>query len=221
MKEFIKKIIVHATGYQLMPVGTLALDVRQIKNIPYYFSMFSKIEGIPGNIVECGVGKGRTFLYFSHLIREEGSDRMLWGFDSFEGFPEPTQADMSKRNPRKGEWSGVSPLNIQQLLRTAGVTEEFVSKKIRLVKGYVEETLQQYDGRPIALLHIDLDLYEGYRVTLERLVPCVSKGGIVMLDEYNKENWPGATKAVNEFLAGTLWSLQHDEYLDKYYFVKT
>jgi hypothetical protein len=213
MKQLIKKAL-NITGYQAFPKGTLAIDNRQIKNIIYIGDMYGKIKGIPGAIVECGVGKGRTFLYFSSLASKDG--RTIWGFDSFEGFPEPTKEDASKRNPKKGEWAYETLDSIRNILKVAGVQAD-----VKLVKGFVEDTLGQYDKSPIALLHIDLDLYSAYKVTLNELVKFVSKGGIVMFDEYGAENWPGATKAVDEYMKDKSWKLEKHSEMGKYYFVKS
>ena len=220
MKAILRQVF-KIFGYSIVPNGTLAIDVRQLRNIPYYHSLMQMIKDVPGSVVECGVGKGRTFLYFSHLINDENIGRKLWGFDSFEGFPQPTVEDMSPRNPKKGEWSGVSQEDIKCILRSAGLPQKFIDTNIVLVKGYVEETLQKYDGQPIALLHIDLDLYSGYKHVLDTLVGFVAEGGMVVFDEYGERNWPGATQAVDEFLSAYSWTLETHPFSGKRYFIKT
>ena len=54
------------------------------------------------------------------------------------------------------------------------------------------------------MLYLDLDIYASYKAALEGLWDKVAPGGIVAFDEYNKPmdqaKWPGATKAINEFL---------------------
>lgn len=220
MLKTVLRSLVSTLGYTLLPAGTLPVNVRQIKNINYMHDMFSGVRHIEGSIVECGVGRGRTFLYLNTYAWLEGTGRKVWGFDSFEGFPEPTQADASVRAPKKGEWAGTSPQDIQVILRNAGIPEEYIQKNVHLVKGFVETTLAQYDQAPIALLHIDLDLYEAYKTSLETLVPFVADGGLVLFDEYGHERWPGATKAVDEYLKDKPWSLQKHVESGKYYFSK-
>lgn len=218
MKSLLKKIL-RSMGYKIVPQWSIVTDARQMKNLLYCADLYKLAENVSGNVVECGVGRGRTFLYFSYLLSRGGKGRDLWGFDSFEGFPEPTAEDASARNPKKGEWSGVSPENILSVLRVAGIPEDFILHRVHLVKGFVEDTLRQYDRTPIALLHIDLDLYQAYTVTLEMLVPFVAKGGVVLFDEYGVTRWPGATKAVDEFLQKHPYLLrQHPS--GKFYFIK-
>lgn len=196
------------------------MDIRQMNNFSYYTRMYQRIADIEGSIVECGVGRGRSFLFFCYLALRENKRRTLWGFDSFEGFPEPVKEDSSPRNPKKGEWSGFSPDTMRAILRTAGFSAEWISSYVKLVKGYFEATLNQYDGKSIALLHIDSDLYESYKQPLEELFSKVSPGGLVLFDEYNRPNWPGAKKAVDEFFANTHYRIQHDTESDKYFVIK-
>ena len=89
---------------------------------------------------------------------------------------------------------------IKQVLRDGWLPEDVIRNRIRLVKGWFDEPLPRYDGR-IALLHLDCDLYDSYRLALETLYDKVQPGGVVMFDEYNETRWPGATKAIDEFFA--------------------
>ncbi len=220
MKSAIKKALKRA-GYLLSPRHTIAMDVRQMRHFRCLGDLYALIQDVPGDIVECGVGRGRSFLQFAHLMSEEERIRTLWGFDSFEGFPSPGKEDESVRNPKKGEWSGTAPEDILGVLRTAGIDRDFIENQVRLVPGFFEASLGQYTGDPIAFLHIDADLYESYRDVLQAFVPYVSTGGVVLFDEYGHEKWPGATKAVDEFLQGTPWRLTHHQVGDRWYFVKT
>lgn len=220
MKKLMKKLI-SRSGYTLMPAGTIPMDVRQMRTLLGLAALYTRVRSVPGAVVECGVGRGRTFLYFAYLIHAEGGTRELWGFDSFEGFPEPTDADQSARAPKAGEWSGISPGDIQTILKTAGISSDFIAKSVHLIPGFFEKSLARYSNQPIAFLHIDADLYDSYREVLAALVPFVSSGGIVLFDEYGEKAWPGATKAVDEFLSGKPWKLERLERSGKYYFVKS
>jgi O-methyltransferase len=46
-----------------------------------------------------------------------------------------------------------------------------------LSKGFFCDSLKNHPKRPIALLHIDCDLYQSYKDTLDNLYELVSKGG--------------------------------------------
>lgn len=219
MKYLIKKIL-RLFGFKLVPFRSIVMDARQIGNVLYYNDIYQRINSIEGNIVECGVGLGRSIFCFAYLAQKEGLNRRIFGFDSFEGFPEPSGQDRSRRSPKKGEWSGNSEVDIKDVLRLGGIHPEFIKNNILLVKGFVEDTLPQYTGGAIALLHIDLDLYSGYKVSLEHLVDHMPSGGIVLFDEYGTKQWPGATKAVDEFIKKRGLHLQKHPLSGKYFFVK-
>jgi hypothetical protein len=47
---------------------------------------------------------------------------------------------------------------------------------------------------------MDCDLYDPTRVTLQTFWPRLSRGGVILFDEYSIKEWPGETKAVDELL---------------------
>ncbi len=218
MKLALKKLI-GFFGYGLFPLGTIPMDTRRIQALIGLTEAYKLVADIPGTIVECGVGKGRTFLFFTHLASRESRGRTVWGFDSFGGFPEPAPEDDSARKPRKGEWSGTSPDDILRILHIAGVSPDFIRTNVKLVPGFFDKSLAGYDRSPIALLHIDADLYQSYRDVFRVLEPLVVPGGVILFDEYNEDRWPGASKAVDEYLAQTGKTLRTTS-SGKYYVIK-
>jgi len=97
---------------------------------------------------------------------------------------------------------------------------QFVRKRTSLVAGYFEASLAGYDGSPIALLHVDVDLYESYSTLLEALYGFVAPGGAVLFDEYRDPAWPGAEHAVDEFFGEAAGRIQRDEVTGKHYLIK-
>ena len=73
-----------------------------------------------------------------------------------------------------------------------------------LIPGDILETAPQWVAQnpelKIALLHVDVDVYEPTKASLENLFDRVVAGGIVILDDYGTV--AGATRAIDEFLAG-------------------
>lgn len=155
----------------------ITLNIRQAGVLTYLYRLFGVINNIEGSIVECGVGKGQSFLYLNFHAFWEKKNRMVWGLDSFEGFPEPAEEDAGPRNPQKGEWSDTSERDMWRLLRDSGLPDDWLRSNVRIVKGFFEKSLSEYRGGPIAFLHIDADLYESYREALTVLYPLVVRGG--------------------------------------------
>lgn len=78
---------------------------------------------------------------------------------------------------------------------------DLLNEKVKFIKGPVEETLEIPQNIPekISILRLDTDLYSSTKKELECLYPRLSRGGIMMIDDYGY--WEGATKAVKEYFA--------------------
>lgn len=204
---------------ELAPVT--ALDSINAARFLYFQNLMNRTRGVAGDIVECGVGMGRSFLCMSLLVKITQDARNLWGFDSFEGFPEPSQSDESPRQPRRGEYAVTLDSVHAMLARHLG-DDQFVRSRVTFVKGFFDTTLSQYPHKSISLLNLDVDLYDSYKVCLEKLYPLLSAGGIVTFDEYVREGaaFPGAVKAINEFFRDKGVSFERDPSYGKYFIVK-
>lgn len=157
--------------------GNVEVRYLYVAKLLYLRRMFGLVEGVDGDVVECGLAQGKSFLMFAFLIKDEMKGRKLWGFDSFEGFPEPSKNDASIRGSRRGDFGDTSVLAIQELLRRSELDRQFVKTQVTIVKGFLADSLPKYRGPRIALLHLDVDLYESYVTALKELYPRVTRGG--------------------------------------------
>ena len=68
-----------------------------------------------------------------------------------------------------------------------------------MIKGKVENSLIIKKNLPkkICLLRLDTDFYKSTKAELNNLFKLVSKGGVIIFDDYS--NWLGAKKAIDEF----------------------
>jgi hypothetical protein len=193
----------------------------------YYNGYIEKIAGfqtilrtadeaaISGDVVECGVGRGLTLYMLGHFLSRASSPRRLYGFDSFEGFPEPTSADESPRRPTRGDlWSDTSMAHVRDHFLRGGLDSYFYNR-VQLVPGFFSNTLpRSSEPVTIAMLNLDVDLYESYRDCLRFLGPRVR--GAIVYDEYLSPKWPGATQAVNEALPALNHLLFYSPPMDRY-----
>lgn len=163
----------------------------------YFLNLLERVTDIPGDIVECGVSIGHGALLFLLLSEYVGVERTYHGFDSFTGFPEPIDEDEVTPITGKGFWAN-PPETVLRVLRDGRIPEDTIRNRVRLSKGLFDVTLPRYSGQ-IALLHLDCDLYESYKSSLEHLYDKVMPGGVIMFDEYDDKRWPGARKAIDEF----------------------
>ena len=224
--------ILHFFGHEVRwindpkPSFLTRADMGEISLLLYFKRLMDQVNSIDGDIVECGVGKGRTFLYLSVLTVLDAKDRQIWGFDSFEGFPQPTEEDASSRNAQKGELKNITikEEDIPIMLQEAGFPANFFEKRVHIIKGFFEESMSRFTGEHIAFLHLDVDLYQSYKQTLEYFWPKIPVGGVVLFDEYKQsgveERFPGAAKAIDQFLGLRKRLIQYDPNANRYYMVK-
>lgn len=202
----------------------LPVTMRHWKQVCYFHDLFRTIGSVKGDVVECGVGRGRSFTNLAFFCSNaEFGPRRLFGYDSFRGFPEPHEKDNAGgRNAKAGEWAYLEPTDLLNILKSANVPEEFIKQNITLVPGFVKDTLPNHRS-DIALLHIDLDLYEAYMDTLRNMYDAVVPGGVIAFDEYRNKTWPGATDAIHEFFDARRLDrndIRHHPIGDRWYFVK-
>ena len=62
-------------------------------------------------------------------------------------------------------------------------------------QAFPDETVSRY-----RFVHVDVDLYQPTRDSIEYFYPRLVPGGIIVSDDYS---WPGARKAIEEFCTGS------------------
>ena len=193
------------------------------------FNAVKSVEHVNGDIVEFGVGNGRSLFNWACALKFFKMDKTIYGFDSFEGFPAAHEKDLGARitkltNKVEG-WTHIpepdyilnfikydegSPNHGMKSLFEDGIPE------IKLVKGFFDKTIDLVPGK-IALLHLDADMYESTLVPLIKCVPLMSKGGLIIFDEYHLfDRWPGVKKAVDEICVPQGLIPEYDASLSRY-----
>ena len=176
------------------------VEKKKVKDLRRLIEVVLK-SNVSGSFWECGVYSGGTADIIRSMIP---NDRKLYLFDSFEGLPEPAKQD---NHHKKGDFDDINFEEIQ----------EHFSKfdNVTLVKGWIPDTFSIVPEEPIAFCHLDLDLYEGYRDTLNHVWPKLCSGGIICLDDYKVSSCQGATDATDEFVKENNISVIDDYYIQK------
>ncbi|MBV6396419.1 MAG: hypothetical protein HFACDABA_02017 [Anaerolineales bacterium] len=197
-----------------------AYDDRRMKNyalqrsgryarIYGFFRLIEELGPVQGDIVECGVGRGISLACLVYAVSFFRLEKMVYGFDSFSGFPPATVQDIGTRvttvdKPPTG-WGDTSPDLIRSIFECDRAIPESLLRahdvRLEIVPGFFHETLSNNLPKRIAFLHVDCDMYESTKIVLEHGLPRMSPGGIVIFDEYHDEHWPGAKKAADEVCA--------------------
>ncbi len=148
-------------------------------------------ENVEGDTAECGVFKGSSSWLICRSNKENGYfDRMHHCFDSFEGLSTPTDEDGTHWTP--GVLSATEDIAKRNL-------SEF--SDIVFYKGWIPDRFEDCDANRFSFVHVDVDLYEPTKDSIEYFYGLISPGGVLLCDDYGFTTCPGATKAVDEFLA--------------------
>ena len=136
-----------------------------------------------GLYLEFGVFKGETINEIASLKQ----DKIIYGFDSFEGLPEDWQNGMPK-----------GTFNVNGILPQ-------VNDNVRLIKGWFDETLPDFLNEykeNCAFIHIDSDLYSSTKIVFDALKERIVSGTVIVFDEYiNYLGWEkGEHKAFVELM---------------------
>jgi O-methyltransferase len=166
---------------------------------------YIEANNIEGDVVETGIWRGGSLGLLALTAFGEGkSSRTFWGFDTFQGMPIPGQHDedfahrkfqILQESNGYSDWCKSSKEEVLENLRYMCSS----LNNFRLIEGKVEETLTRAESelRKISILRIDTDWYSSTKVALEFLYSRVSKGGVIIIDDY--EAWEGSKKATDEF----------------------
>ncbi|KAA5804886.1 macrocin-O-methyltransferase [Alkalicaulis satelles] len=182
-----------------------------------HWEVFKMVANLPGHVVECGVYKGESlfnFARFLEILCPGDRTKQVIGFDHFQGLTGRSQADETEKDGAvnrgnfDGGWESAGFRDTLLELIDLFNADSFVPKKPRIVleEGDIVETapayVQRHPGLRISLLHLDCDIYEPTLAALKAFYPHIVPGGIVLLDEYGITEWPGESRAVEEYFGG-------------------
>lgn len=166
--------------------------------------------GVPGEIVECGVWRGGSMQAAALTLLEcDDTERELHLFDTFEGMPPPSDADVRLKDGQTAAelmrtsdkdaaiWAIAELDDVKQAMVETG----YPAERIVYHPGRVEDTIPDEAPDQMALIRLDTDWYESTRHELHHLYDRLSPGGILIIDDYRY--WKGSYRATHEWLDET------------------
>lgn len=143
----------------------------------------NKVKDIEGDVAEVGVFQGATAL----IIKEELSDKPLFLFDTFEGFPDELHETDSKSYKVGDCKAGIEY-----------VTKAMEGKKdVFIYKGNFPENSENIRDKKFSFVHIDVDIFSATKNALGFFLSRMSKGGIIVVHDYPAHR--GVKEAVDSF----------------------
>mmetsp|Transcript_34005 Transcript_34005/g.58144 ORF Transcript_34005/g.58144 Transcript_34005/m.58144 type:complete len:248 (+) Transcript_34005:153-896(+) len=183
------------------------------KKITALLALRALRDGTPGDFVETGLRRGGTAVLMLKAMLEYDSaspPRLFWGFDSFCGFPEDknlatvgakaedkvSHGGVRLRDSKVGK-AGELTATEKELWANFKTNKVDERHRLRIVKGWFNETLPRAGIGAISFLRLDGDLYVSTWDGLENLYPKLSVGGYIYIDDYG--SYEGCKLAVNQY----------------------
>jgi O-methyltransferase len=175
------------------------LTVEQAVNL-YHLLCQVVLLDVPGAVVELGCYEGTTAILLQMTLDRLDSPKALHVYDSFAGLPEKTVEDGETRFTR-----GDCRTTLAKLTENF---ERFGVKRPTIHAGWFAETLPTELPERICFAHVDGDFYTSVRESLEHVYPRLSKGAVVVVDDYCDpalnpvyHSLPGVKRACDDFLS--------------------
>jgi hypothetical protein len=152
------------------------------------YQMLHLTHHLRGDLVECGAYRGGSAYFMCEAHRDTG--RTIHLFDSFSGLSEPRDID--------GAYWRRGALATSQDTLTAGLAG---FTNYRCYAGWIPTRFVEVENLLFSFLHIDVDLYEPTKDSLEFFYPRMLREGVILMDDYGFKSCPGAKQAADEFFA--------------------
>lgn len=149
-----------------------------------------RLDSVPGAVAELGVYKGD----FSLELRRQFPGRLLYLFDTFEGF----NADDVKIETT-GSFSQSKPEDFTDTSAEYVLGRFDDTSAIVLKKGYFPDTAAGLENEVFAFVSLDADLYAPTLAGLEFFYPRLSPGGAILLHDYGSKRFSGVFEAVSDY----------------------
>jgi O-methyltransferase len=161
-----------------------------------------------GVLIEAGCALGGSAIV---MASAKLRSRPFYIYDVFGMIPPPSEhddADVQHRYEviKSGQSEGIQgnmyygyvkdlPTKVTENFRRHGLPVQ--ANNIHLVQGLFQDTLRV--NEPVALAHLDGDWYESVMTCLQRIEPCLTSGGVLVIDDYDA--WSGCRKAIDEYFS--------------------
>ncbi|MCD4741551.1 MAG: class I SAM-dependent methyltransferase [Desulfobacteraceae bacterium] len=190
---------------------SLGLFLRNsgLAKILFINELYEMILERPGVIMEFGCHTGQNLVLFENLraIYEPfNNQRRIIGFDSFEGY-KSVEKEIDGEAPEIVGDGYLLPSDYKETLSAILRYHEENSvmphhSRCEIVDGDVMDTahkfVEEHPGEIVALAYFDLATYNPTKVCLEAILPRLIPGSLLLMDEFNFRDYPGASIAFLE-----------------------
>jgi hypothetical protein len=139
---------------------------------------------LEGNAAEVGVYKGGSAKMIAQILHH----KKVYLFEAFKGLPKPDRE--RKDYLPQGAFADITEASIKDFLKEHANIEWRVGWFPNTAEGLIDT---------FCFVHVDCDLYAAVKSCCEFFHPKMSKGGVMIFDDYGYELTGGAKTAVDEY----------------------
>lgn len=170
------------------------LGNRANRNLTFQLAGYCLHDGIAGDFAECGVMSGGHPAIMAKVLQAFGdTSRVVHLYDSFDRFPQPGPDDVESYRQEHGtnqDRAHGRPMNV-----TTGTLEQvkwnmamwgIPESMLVYHKGWLQEVLPHEIAPTLALLRVDVDLYDSTTPIYEYLYPKMPSGAFIISDDWGE-----------------------------------
>ena len=183
-KYIVPNAAARSAGMDWPAAAETMIGIKRLDNIQFCIEQIIANE-IKGDLIETGVWRGGAVIFMRAVLKAHNvTDRIVWAADSFEGLPKPDKSRyiQDKDDPHhKYQILNVSLEEVKYNFKKYDLLDE----QVRFIKGWFKDSLPSAPIERLALLRLDGDMYESTMDALVHLYPRLSRGGYVIVDDFN------------------------------------
>jgi O-methyltransferase len=164
------------------------------------YSLCGQVENIDGDILEVGVWRGGSGMLLASIA--EKMNKKVYLADTFAGVVKSSSKDATYNNK---EHADTSEAIVQNLASKLNLHNVIVLKGV-----FPEQTSNKLDSIKLSFVHIDVDVYQSGLDVWNFIQPHLSKGSIIVFDDFGFITCSGVTQLVNELKSQTDYYFIHN-----------
>ena len=183
----------------LQATGTGIVPLIRRNRFFSLIQLFRSTQAIDGMVAECGCFRGLSSYLLCSSMKHvapsfDGIDYRI--FDSFAGLSAPQAEDAVDQQDAQAE----RLLHMTRAGSFAAGLDRVKSAlnafpQIEYFPGWIPHAFPAEPDARYRFVHVDVDVYQPTRDSIEYFYPRLNPGGMIVCDDYN---WPGARKAIED-----------------------
>ena len=152
------------------------------------------------DFAECGCWWGHSTWVLSKIIQNSGQKINFHIFDSFE----EGLSELHDKDKNLGRDLSKKEIKIQkkQFSSDEGFVRNILKEFdfVKIYRGWIPKRFFEIENKKFQFVHIDVDLYQPTYDSIKFFFPRLVDGGVIVCDDYNLCQFPGAKKAIDDYL---------------------